>query len=231
MWIFIDLIIVAIIIVSVILSARKGFVKSAVECAGFVLAIVLAFSFGGYLSEVTYDGLIKNAIVDTVEENLDSVTEENGLDGDISDKLWDALPEFFTDNAENFGIEKPEIDLTDIADAKTWAENITEQVARPIIITILKVAFGAIIFLLVCILTKLLAGPINKLFSISVVGTFNRVLGGGLGLLKGFVWAIVFCAAISAIVAFTKSGFLIFTKENLKSAGLFSFITSLFPIV
>ena len=51
----IDLIVVAIIAVCAVVSAKRGFVKVLVEAVGFVAAIILTFTISTPLSEATYD--------------------------------------------------------------------------------------------------------------------------------------------------------------------------------
>ena len=54
MGIVLDLILVAIIALCVIISVKRGFMKTVVEFVGFVLAIYIAFTFGPVLSDATY---------------------------------------------------------------------------------------------------------------------------------------------------------------------------------
>ena len=55
MWFILDLIIVAILVVFALLAAKKGFVKSVIEIAGFVLAIFLAFTLSSPATNFIYD--------------------------------------------------------------------------------------------------------------------------------------------------------------------------------
>ena len=63
------------------------------------------------------------------------------------------------------------------------------------------------------------------MFSFSLVGTANRVLGGIVGIPKGIIMAMVFCLVISLIVSFTTNGFLIFTDEAMEKSWFFSHLS------
>ena len=230
--IILDLIVVAIIALTVILSVKRGFVRSAVELAGFVLAVVLAFNLGPVLADTTYESVIREPVAKTVAGSLDSAVGEQVTS--LSDKVWSGIPSFITSNAEKFGITRDVMDssLNAVTSNNTAdiALELTDKVVKPVAVAGLKVVYGFLIFIILAILAKILAKPINKLFSISFVGTLNRLLGAVLGLGKGIVYAILFCAIISIIVIFTDSGFLIFTKENIEASTVFKWLCELNPI-
>ena len=68
--IILDLIVVAIIALTVILSVKRGFVRSAVELAGFVLAVVLAFNLGPVLADTTYENIVKEPVEKTTTKKI-----------------------------------------------------------------------------------------------------------------------------------------------------------------
>ena len=57
MWIILDLIIVAIVLLFVFISAKRGFARTIVEFVGYILAVYLAFAVGGIISTAVYDGI------------------------------------------------------------------------------------------------------------------------------------------------------------------------------
>ena len=54
-WWFYDVIAVAVILVSIFLSVRKGLIKTIAALTGFVLSAVIAFSAGGPIAELMYE--------------------------------------------------------------------------------------------------------------------------------------------------------------------------------
>ena len=237
MGIVIDLIILAIVALCVIISVKRGFIRTAIELAGFVLAIVLAFSFSAPLADFTYNSFVK-APVETMIS--DSVAEAVGdiavsVDNAVFDKIWEGLPEFVTKNHENFGLSKESLmsDMvgTNTAQIEEFAANVADSVAYPVVTMILKAVFSVLIFFLVSLLTKFLAKPINKLFSFSFVGTINKTLGAVLGIAQGAIWVSVFCIVITLLVSIFPNGFLIFNNDTIKSATLFNFFSNLIPFI
>ena len=231
MSIVIDLILLAVIAFSVIVSMKRGFVRTAIELAGFVLAIVIAFTFSGPLADTTYDSAIRPGVETAIEEGITSaVGNINDINESNVDKVWDALPGFLKTNSENFGLSRETLEgdliALDATGIEETAAGIADSVARPVISTLLKTIFAVLMFLIISLVTKFLAVPINKLFSFSIIGKINSLLGGVLGAVKGAIGV----AIISLIVSLTESGFLFFTPENLQATWIYSFFSGFLPM-
>ena len=102
MWIILDLIIVAIVLLFVFISAKRGFARTVVEFVGYILAVYLAFTVGGIISTAVYDGVIEPAIVSSTTEKIVDTAGES-VDSTVNN-VWDSLPDLVTKGAESFGI-------------------------------------------------------------------------------------------------------------------------------
>ncbi len=223
MSIILDLIVIAIIILMVLISAKRGFVRVAVEAVGFVAAIILSLSLSTTLADVTYQKAIEPAILSSVENATAETTSS------AADDAWNSLPELITKNADKFGISKDSItnDITeDIGNSATEiVTSISQNTIKPMAVGILKTLYSVILMLVLMIAVKFLARVINKLFSFSLVGKVNKALGGTFGAIKGIIIAWVFCAVISLLVSLTKNGIWIFNAENIENTIIFKLLT------
>ena len=223
MSIILDLIVIAIIILMVLISAKRGFVRVAVEAVGFVAAIILSLSLSTTLADVTYQKAIEPAILSSVENATAETTSS------AADDAWNSLPNFITKNADKFGISKDSItnDITeDIGNSATEiVTSISQNTIKPMAVGILKTLYSVILMLVLMIAVKFLAHVINKLFSFSLVGKVNKALGGTFGAIKGIIIAWVFCAVISLLVSLTKNGIWIFNAENIENTIIFKLLT------
>ena len=71
-----DLIVLAIIAAVALISARRGFVRVAIELVGFIAAIFITFTISTPLASLTYDKIIEPPIVSSVSKATgDSVTQ------------------------------------------------------------------------------------------------------------------------------------------------------------
>ena len=233
MWWILDLIIAAIIIIYMFISAKRGFARTVAELVGYVLAIYIAFTFGGVLAEAVYDGAIEPAIVETVSEKV-TVTANANIDETV-DNIWNSLPGFISNTAENFSIT-PETLKTEIvegysegATSATFAQSAADTIAQPIIVPLLKTVIGLILFVVLMFVVKILAKIINRAFSLPLIGGINRALGGIIGIFKGAIISAVFVFVVLFIISFTDNGFLIFTYENIEQSVLFKFLAGFSP--
>lgn len=228
MSIVIDLILVGIILFFVIISAKRGFVRTAIELVGFFLALYLSITFSGIVAEGVYDTFVKEPLVKQVDEKV------GGLETSIVNynKAFDSLPDFVKDKAENYGLSSSGLaeELINNQDGKGFSETIVDYAAKPIVTNVIKVALYIILFIVLSFVFKFLARILNKLFSIPIIGGLNRTLGGIFGLAKGTIIAAAICIAISIIVSLTENGVLIFTNENINSTYLFKFLAGFNPL-
>lgn len=228
MSIILDLIVLAIIIITVLISAKRGFVRTAVESVGFIAAVFISFTISTPLANTTYDKIIEPSIVSSVASVADTAANNSA---EAVDSFWNEMPEWVKSGIERAGISKESLDGSITANigngALSAAESASQSVIKPAVTSTLALVYQVISLIILLIIVKPIAKLINKLFSFSLVGKVNSVLGGVVGLLKGIIYAAVFCLLITLIVSFTSNGFLIFTNEAIEQSLFFSFVNSL----
>ena len=215
-----DLIVVLIILAVALISAKRGFVKVAIELAGFIAAVFITLTISTPLASLTYDKIIEPPIVSSVSKATgDSVTQ-------ITDDTWNALPEFIRKYSENVGFSKESINKSINENmgngAVSAAKAASQGVVKPIVAKLLAVLYGILIMVILIFLVKILAKFLNGVFSFSIVGKLNRILGGIVGIPKGIIIAMLFCLVISLIVPLTNGGFLIFKTEAMEKSWFFT---------
>ncbi len=233
MWIVLDLIIAAIILVCIFLSAKRGFARTIVEVVGYFLAIYLAFTLGGVLSEALYDSAIEPTIVESV---ADKITVSAGTNiNETVDNVWNSLPKIVTNAAETFDITSDTLreaiteNFANNSSVTGFAQSAVASVVRPIVVPLMNALIGFILFIVLMFVVKFLAKIINKAFSLPLIGGLNRFLGGVVGFLKGTVISVVFVTVILFIMSFFENGFLIFTNENVEQSILFNLLAGFSP--
>ncbi len=228
MGILLDIIIIAIILFTVIISAKRGFVKTAVEVVGFILAIVISSSLGSAVADITYEKVVQPKMVSAVKAEVNDTADE------LLEKTWSALPKNIASNAERFGISKEKIekllDKHSDVDNSLAVEKTLDATLKPVMVQSFGMLFSIILFVLLIIVVHLLASLANRLFSFSIIGTFNRFLGGVIGIAKGVVFAVLFCTIITLIVSFVGE-FFIFTNQAMEESYIFSKLLNIAYII
>lgn len=250
--IVLDLIMVALIGVSVYLSARRGFVRTFIEAIGFVAAAVLAFTVSTPLANITYDKLIEPPLTKLVSSEVTKTLENefgNLADFEINTEVIDefkaqfngsfnkvikSLPSSIQGIIENSGMGHEELlqNTEEIAQKEDNLENATQRLIlnisqnkiKPIVARVISYVYWIVLFVILLILVKILARFLNKVFSFSLVGTLNTTLGGACGFVKGIVFALLLCLAIYSLVSFTEKGIWIFSIENIDKTFIFKYL-------
>lgn len=229
MSIILDLIVLAIIVITVLMSAKRGFVRTLIELLGFIAAVFISFTISTPLANSTYDKIIEPSILSTVTSTVDTAADNSAAAA--VDSFWNEIPGWIKGGIEKAGISKESLDGSITANigngVQSAVESASQNVIKPAVTSTLALIYQVISLIVLMALVKPLAKLINKLFSFSVIGTANRVLGGVVGVPKGIIYAVAFCLLITLAVSFTANGFLIFTGETMEKSLFFSFVNSL----
>lgn len=225
MSIILDLAVVAVIIINVLLSAKKGFVKTVVEVVGFIAALSLAFSLSTPIAEYSYDTFIGPAVENSLIESAGNIADAS------ANSLFETLPPVITENAETFGISAENI-LSGVSgsvkeNTADTVKIISEDIVKPITVKLIGMAATLLIFTILSFVVKILASVLNKIFSFSIIGKVNSSLGAVIGFFKGIVFATIVCIAISLVINLSGEGFWVFTPQNIEATYIFKFFTSL----
>lgn len=224
-----DIIVVLIILLFAILSAKKGFVCTLIEVLGFFIVVFIAFSISTPIANTIYDNFLEQSFIDKMA-NVAEYDSEN-IEKSI-DNATKQLPTSITKN-EYFKISKQEIlkEITkqNVNNSKQLAFVISDSFLKPVIVSLISTIIKLLVLVILFLVVKFLAKTINKLFNFSVIGTINKTLGAILGLFKGAFFVILFSLIVDLVLSFTKDGFLIFTTDTINSSYLFKYFMGFSP--
>lgn len=230
MALIIDIAIILIIAFVIWRSAVRGFVRTVIEMVGYILAAVISISLSGTIAEAAYDNLLRPKVISAAQKTVDSTAQsaEN-----YANEIWDSMPSFISKTVDIFG-KKEEV-VKDIGESVkgngiSAVENIADSAVRPIAINLIRTLSSVIIFLILLALVKFLARWINRLFSIPVVGSFNALLGGAVGAVKGFILIFITVFVIRVAVNAMLGSFWIFDQQLINDTFLFRFVYNLAAI-
>lgn len=215
-----DYIIIAIVLISFLIGLKKGFFKQLMGFAAILLAVLGAWLLTPMTADfiettainqsiddkiVTWleakDGIfITSVTADPTPEQLEQAMEETGLPGFIVNAI-----------VKYFDIEVP------AGETKTFAELLSPEITRVIVVAIAFIALIIVLWLVLFILAKIL----NKVFSFGVLGVLNRIMGGGLGIVKSVITVSLILLGLSALAGIvpTVSNFI---ADQLDAAGSIS---------
>lgn len=195
--IILDIVLIVIFVAFILVAAKKGFAKTLLELVAVVAALVLSYQLSPIAAQTTYDSLLKQKMISSIETRIDEKIESSTV-AQKAEATLDAIPDFVVSLASSAGVEIDSI-KSKIATEKFISENVAaelvEKVAAPIVVSALTILFFMILSMIFIFAFKFLAHLISKIFDVPLVGTANKVLGGILGACKGVI-VIVFISTV-----------------------------------
>lgn len=196
-----DIILVAIFGATVYGAAKRGFVKSLLDFAAVILALVLSFQLSPLVATEVYDAYVEERIMLSIEKELSEKTNSEKTQEAVQITV-SAVPNFVYDIAKSLGVDTDKIEkeiTTFDFSSENAAKELTEKVIEPIAIEALNVVCFVILYIILAAVLDLLAGMISKIFKLPLLGTANKLLGALLGAAKGVVVVIFFAAALQLL--------------------------------
>lgn len=194
--IFIDLLLCLVVLFFIIRTAKKGFALSLFNIlaffGAFILSAVIARNLSGYIFSAFFEESVIEKINSSAVSFLSSATTE-----EITSFVSSEFPLLFNfSEISGIGINAEAIGNASSA----TASYIVNTLIEPIFVSLISL-FVYIISLVVCIpVLRFIAKKIAKIFTVSLVGKINSVLGGILGVIKGVVVVFIICAATVIIM-------------------------------
>lgn len=202
----IDIILLGILVVAIIFSAKKGIVRTVLEIAAFVLTLVLAAQIAAPAAKTLYSSFLSERVEDKIADTLSE--SEAATNTKKAAAVMESLPGFAQSYLAKTGVLPenlaPQIATGNMDIAET-AAYLNTKIAQPICETVLT----GILFLLFCVafsvILQFLAGVISRAFELPVVKTANAALGAVFGAIKGCV-IIYIAVALLVFIAPRSSG-------------------------
>lgn len=196
----IDIILISLILLVVLTSARKGFVRSLIEFVSGLLSVAIAYAISPVISTEIYNRFFQEKVIAHIGESLPEVLSETTGSIDYSQAIQ-ALPEGIRGIAEYFASSSAGFfDISSIAQAITPQE-IERAVAAPVVTTLIRIIAFIVIVISLLIIFKILARVITKLVRFTFLRSFNTLLGGVFGGIKGIIYVVVLVFAFTLIAS------------------------------
>lgn len=182
----VDLIIIAIIVLSTIIGYRRGLIKSAIKICSFIIAIIVTL----ILYKPVANAIITNTQID---ENIQTTIEKNIKGEEINTQI-----ELTEENSENTP-ENVRKYLNDSITSMTNGvkENVSLIIAKNFAILIINAGCAILIFIIVRLGLVVLYFLTSIIEKIPIIKQFNKMGGFLYGILKGFLIIYVILGIVS----------------------------------
>lgn len=177
----IDIVFVAIFVISIILGRRKGFVRMVLSLAALAVSWVVADKFSPAVSQWLNDNFIRENVIALLTEKLTAVFE-NG-----SREILEAVPDYIIKAAELAGVSLENL-LSSAGEPSVIAENIFSACEATVVLPLLEFLMFIAIFIVVNIVFKVIVYVADKIFELPSLEKLNKTLGAIMGAIKGICY-------------------------------------------
>lgn len=192
----IDILIIALFVFVVVMAYKKGFLSTIIDTFAVAISAVVSYMFFEQVAEDVYNLLVR----DLVETRFTRVIDDVSSNLSVADKVYamiEGLPPSAVKLAEsmgvNFGSLAQSISSGGELSDKDLIALAVDKIGYTIMINITEILTFIIMFIIITLALKFLAGLFKKANDIPLLGKLNAVLGGVIGVVKAV--AIVFVAS------------------------------------
>jgi len=194
--ILIDLLLCLCVLLFVIRTAKKGFALSLFNIIAFFGAFILAAFISKNLSGYIFDTFFEQSVIEKIGSATTSIFSGSTSE-EVSNFVSTEFPLLFNfSSISGIGINTESVSNA----ATTTASFISTNLIKPLFVSLISL-FVYIIALVVCIpVLRFLAKKISKIFTVSLAGKINSILGGLLGVVKGVAVVFTICAILVVVM-------------------------------
>jgi len=200
--IYIDIALLIVILIFLVVSAKRGFLVTLLEVMVFAVAVILAANLCKPVANSFYDTFIGPHITEKIAVTL--LENSNAADGDVKAfAVVENLPGFIKNYILRTDPEESSVTseiLNGDFSGNDAAEKLSADVAKPIAVTVLSPIMFLLLSIVLSLILSVAAKWLNKICRLPLIGTANTVLGGVFGILKGLI-AVYFISIILLLLS------------------------------
>ncbi|MEG0092136.1 MAG: hypothetical protein RSA20_09965 [Oscillospiraceae bacterium] len=223
----IDIVLLAVILVSAIKAYADGFFASGVTLVGDIAGLIIAWFVSKKYSAVLFNCFFRDNLIDKTFEHIQNSTNAIDLQA-MAEGVMGKLPKGLM---QEF-IAKAQVAVQDITTPTVeTASALVDTLLGPIIITFIGVLMFAIILALCKLITVVLANLLKIVNHIPVLGFANRLAGFFVGIGIGGVNIILLSCLLSIIVIITGNSLGFLNMDILAASKMLAMTSGINPFL
>jgi len=184
MSIMLDLLCIITVAVFVIFGFHKGIIQTVISVIGTVISSVLSMVLADPVAEAIYNGGIKSALIQKMEESLKLSRQLSS--GDPSGDILKSLPQFIKNSMPGFKVTS-----RGLSSALQQSPESAEKLLRPIIISFMSVFVSVFLFMIFMVIIKIVIKIFASSLGDSGFSIIDSFFGALIGLIEGFAVVIL----------------------------------------
>ncbi len=211
----IDILLIAVVVISALIGARKGFFLSLMSILSAVGALIAAKIFADPIAMFAYDSVLRNPVLAKVQSTLpESLT--NSDPQMILNGILEQLPDGVAAMVESYGILDSAAAAAGDAAAFFSIENLEINYIKPFCLSVLSLLATVVVFYVLFVVLRLIVKLIDKAVYKDKKQPVNRFLGAALGVLRSVIPLAVFVLLLNFAADYNINDTLTAAVENSK---------------
>ncbi len=227
----IDILIVVLFVFLVSLAFKKGFLSTIIDTFAVVISAIASHRLFEGVAESVYNLLVRDLVETRFTRVLDDISSSLSISEKIT-AMIDGLPQGAVKLAQVMGV-----DMTSLSNSMNIAGGLSDdeliklavdKIGHTIMINVTEVVTFIVLFIVITIALKLIAGIFKKANDIPLLGKFNAILGGVVGVVKALAIVYIVCTGFYFIAGMSGAGPVI---EAVNSSIIYKFIVENNPVI
>jgi uncharacterized membrane protein required for colicin V production len=217
--------VVLVLLIYIGIGIHRGAVRTVVEFVGFFAALVAAAT----VSDAVTSTLFQSAIRPVVQESMTNALE--GITAGAADPmtaLMEKMPDFAVRYFENAQLRQQLAQALTVSSAE-GAQMLTDNVVGPVVQMLLHGLISVVVFIVVMILIRMLAGALDLVAKLPVLRQLNEGLGAICGAAKGVVIVMLLVTLTMAVLPFLPENDFI-TAGHIEESMIFRWVHEINPL-
>ncbi len=226
-WIL-DIVAVLIFVLCVWKGHRQGVIKALTGIAAFLAAMIVSLLLNSSVATLAYNTVVEPPIL----ESIDQVLGEGGSVTQGADKALETMPGFIRNLLAKNDITSGQAlvnTLTDTAEDGSVAQQISDQVVRPVAMKLLKAICTLLLFLITFLAAHIALRVLDIIAKLPLLKQLNKALGFVAGAVSGALW-VLFFSCLLQIVAAAGGPDAIISQAVIEQTHLISWIAGFNPL-
>lgn len=211
----IDILLAAVVVISALIAARKGFFLTLMSIFSAVAALIGAKIFADPVALFVYNSVVRNPVLAKVQSMLPASL--SGSDPqEVLNGLLEQLPDGVVALAENYGLLDGALNVTGDAVSFFNIDNLEVQYIKPFCLSILSLLATVVVFYLLFVVLRMLSKLLNRVIYKNKKQPVNRFLGAALGVVRAVIPLAVFIILLNFAADYNVNDTLTVAVENSK---------------
>lgn len=206
MAIVLDIIVALIIVLTVVTSGRKGFIKTVFDMVKFIASVIVAIIFKNGLANIIMNTGVYKSAGTTLEKNLTDAIKaagENLAGAEMLDAFEGQNPELvriIESMGANLEQTRQVVENAALSGSENLAQTAAKYIIEPALESVVHILAFALVFVAGIIILSLAEHLLDAIFGLPVLHSFNKVGGILIGILCAILYSSLFVTITHPII-------------------------------